>query len=589
MATSRRTQFRLSEPAPASERRRIAEELGLPEPVAALAWQRGLRDSASWSDWRRFDPAEQHDPMLLPDMDLAVDRLLFAREHDQRVLVHGDYDVDGLTGAALLLRALRSLGFSADAFVPHRERDGYGLSRRALEHVLERGFSLVVTVDCGASEGEIIEEMALRGLETVVTDHHLASDRPEALAYVNPMRPDSTYPFRNLAGSAIAYKLARALHEALGRPLPPERWLDFVALGTVADVMPLVGENRIFVRAGLREMSRLMTARPGSSGDHHPVWRALAKEAKIGQGEIGASDLAFRMAPRLNAPGRLSGARLSLDLLCSEDHAEAAQLAARVESINLERRKLEAGITEEAMQLARARIEKADEAGEALGVLALASAGWHPGVIGISAARLVDAFGLPALLTGLDAEGAGRGSGRGLPGLHLKELLDGVSEHLSRHGGHARAVGYSLAAGHAESFATALEANVPPPETAVRNIDVDLVLKPDEIDRVFLDGVEQLGPFGEGNPEPLFLLQRAIPTDYRVFGGQHLRLDFLAGGERKMNAILFARAEEMLPRVELGAETDLCFRVARDTWQRAPGDHGVSLHLQDFSPTGAAS
>ena len=581
--------FSLREAAPAGERERLALELDLPPAAAELAWQRGLRDGAGWYDWRSLDLNSQHDPSLLPDMDLAVDRLLFAREHGQSVLVHGDYDVDGLTGATIMYRALRSLGIEAKAFVPHRERDGYGLSRRAMENAAAAGCSLVVTVDCGASEGEIIEEMALRGVETIVTDHHLASERPEALAYVNPTRADSHYPFPSLAGSAIAYKVARALHEALGRFLAPERWLDFVALGTVADVMPLVGENRLLVRGGLREMSRRMTARPDAAGDAHPAWRALARAANLTPGEMSAEDLAFRFAPRLNAPGRLEGAKLSLDLLCTESADEAAELAGRVEKINSRRREVEAEITESAMAMARERIGRAAAAGETLGVLALARAGWHPGVLGISAARLVDAFHLPVLLTGLDADGAGRGSGRGLPGLHLKSLLDDVAGHLERHGGHARAVGYSLAAGEAAAFARALEERVPLADEAAATIEVDLALRPEEIDREFLDGVERIGPFGEGNPEPLFLLERVVPRDYRVFGGKHLRLDFEAAGGRRMSAILFGRAAETEGRVEIGALTDVCFRVARDTYQRAPGDHGVSLHLREFAPSGTAS
>lgn len=582
--------LRLREAPPAAELERLAAELALPCAVAALAWQRGLRDAAAWRLWRESDPAQQHDPYLLPDMDLAVDRLRFAREHGQTLLIHGDYDVDGLTGTALLLRALRGLGFNAEAFVPHRERDGYGLAPRALERAVAAGCSLLVTVDCGSSEGAAIEALALRGVDTIVTDHHLATERPEALAFVSPKRPASRYPYAELCGSALAYKLARALHEALGRPLPAETWLDFVALGTVADVVPLTGENRLLVAAGLRELSRRITARPGSTSDRHPAWRALAAVAGIPAGELSAQDLAFRLAPRLNAPGRLGSAQLALQLLLSEDGAEATALAARVESVNAERRQLEAEVTEDARSRARERLARAASAGAALGVLALADAGWPPGVLGISAARLSEEFGRPVLLAGLDTAGGARGSGRGpeTPGQDLKALLDDCAAPLVRYGGHRRAVGFSVRAGQWPDFVDALEAAAPPPLPAAP-LAADVAVAGAELDRRFLDALEQLGPFGEGNPEPLLLLRDAVAVDSRVLKGQHLRLELLLPDGAQLKVMAFGRAEELLPRLHRGLALDLCVRVGRDTYQRAPGDHGLAFQLVECAPAGGTA
>lgn len=579
--------LRLRQAPPAAELERLAAELALPRAVAVLAWQRGLRDAAAWQLWRESDPARQHDPYLLPDMDQAVDRLRFAREHGQTLLIHGDYDVDGLTGTALLLRALRGLGFNAEAFVPHRERDGYGLAPRALERAVAAGCSLLVTVDCGSSEGAAIEALALRGVDTIVTDHHLATERPEALAFVSPKRPASRYPYAELCGSALAYKLARALHEALGRPLPAEAWLDFVALGTVADVVPLTGENRLLVAAGLRELSRRLTARPGSTADRHPAWRALTAVAGIAAGELSAQDLAFRLAPRLNAPGRLGSAQLALQLLLSEDSAEAAALAARVESANAERRLLEGQVTDAARDRARERLASA---GAALGVLALADAGWPPGVLGISAARLSEEFGRPVILAGLDAAGAARGSGRGpeTPGQDLKALLDRCAAPLVRHGGHRRAVGFSVRAGGWPDFVAALEAAAPPP-AAPAPLAADVAVDPAELDRRFLDALEQLGPFGEGNPEPLLLLRDAVPVDSRVLKGQHLRLELALPGGVQLKVMAFGRAEDLSPRLHRGLALDLCLRVGRDTFRRAPGEHGLAFQLVECAPAGSAA
>ncbi len=576
--------IRLREAPPADERRRLAGELGLPEAVAALAWQRDLRDMAAWRDWQDQDPARQHDPFLLPDMDLAVDRIRFAREHGQKVLIHGDYDVDGLTGAALLRRALRELDIDARAFVPHRGKDGYGLSRRALDRALADGYSLLVTVDCGSSESAVIEDLALKGMDTVVTDHHLATELPESLAFVSPMRPDSEYPFSALCGSAIAYKLARALCESLGRPQRPERWLDYAALGTVADVMPLTGENRVLVAGGLKELSRRLTARPGSGEDCHPAWRALARVAGLRSGELSAQDLAFRLAPRLNAPGRLGSAKVALKLLCADSAEEAAGLAKRIEVINGQRRELEAEITGYARQRALTRREEAAAAGRELGVLALAGEGWHAGVLGISAARLTEEFGLPTILAGLDAEGQARGSGRGPEGSDLKGLLDGSAEFLLRHGGHRRAVGFTVSSGRWAEFAADLESKAPTVRPAGPLL-ADLELNSDELTRRFLDGVEALGPFGEGNPEPRFLVRNMVPAGTQIIKNLHLRLEMNAPGGETLRLIAFGRAEELLARIHRGTAMDICFTVSRDTFQRQPGEHGLSLQFVEFCPS----
>ncbi len=580
--------IRLREAPSEAERRRLAAELGLPGAVAALAWQRELRDLSTWRQWLDQDPARQHDPFLLPDMDLAVDRIRFAREHGQKVLIHGDYDVDGLTGASLLRRALRELGIDAKAFVPHRDKDGYGLSRRALDHALADGYSLLVTVDCGSSESAVIEQLAMKGMDTVVTDHHLATELPESLAFVSPMRPDSEYPFPALCGSAIAYKLARALFESLGRPQRPERWLDYAALGTVADVMPLTGENRVLVAGGLKEMSRRLTARQGSHEDCHPAWRALAKVAGLGADELSARDLAFRLAPRLNAPGRLGSARLALRLLCSDDSAEAAKLADRIETINTQRRELEAEITASARKGALARREEAAATGTELGVLALVGADWHSGVLGISAARLTEEFGLPTILAGLDEDGQARGSGRGPQGSDLKGMLDGSAEFLLRHGGHRRAVGFTVHAGRWAEFAADLEMKAPPPPPS-GPLFADLELRAAELDRPFLDAVETLGPFGEGNPEPRFLVRNAVPVGTQIIKSRHLRLEMVAPGGETLRLIAFGRAEELLARMDRGAALDLCFTVSRDTFQRKPGEHGLSLQFVEFCPSGDGS
>ncbi len=554
-----------------------------------LAWQRGIH---SLEDWRRFtdlDPAaDLVDPWLLPDMEKAVARLQLAMERGEDVMVHGDYDADGLTGTAILVRALRGLGLDARPFAPLRDKDGYGLSRRALENAADKGVPLLVSVDCGSSDGELIAEFAARGVESIITDHHLAGELPQAHAFVSTQRPDSGYPHRDLSGSAIAYKLAHALYDRLGRKLDPERWLDFAALGTVGDVMPLTGENRCIVAGGLREIARRMTARPGCSHDGHPVWKALAARSGIRLGELSATDLAFRMAPRLNAAGRIADPRLALDILLTDDEVEADRLARELDAINLRRQSMEAHLTAEAREQAARQVAEAEAAGRSMGILVLAAEGWHPGLVGISAARMVDEFGMPAILLSVDKKGGAMGSGRGVEGLDLKCLLDGVEEELLRHGGHQRAVGLAVKPGRLDAFRTKLQAALPeaPPSLPVT---ADLMLDPEGADRPFLDALEKLGPFGEANPEPLILMKGMTPTAYREIRGSHFKLSFESGSGGRFEAIAFNGAARFVPRFEKGVDTQLLVRLGRDTFRRAPGEHGINFLLEDFLPAEVAS
>jgi len=574
--------IQLRERPSAEERRRLAAELGLPQGVAVLAWQRGIRDGESWRRFTDLDPAaDLIDPWLLPDMDKAVARLQESLERGEPLLVHGDYDADGLTGTAILVRAFRCLGMDARPFAPLRDKDGYGLSRRAFENAATKGVPLLVSVDCGSSDGELIGEFAARGVASIITDHHLAGELPEALAFVSAQRSDSRYPHRNLSGSAIAYKLAHAFYEKLGHKLEPERWLDFAALGTVGDVMPLIGENRCIVAGGLREIARRMTARRGCEQGGHPVWKALAGRSGLRIGEVSATDLAFRIAPRLNAAGRIADPRLALDILLSDSEEQAEALARELDQINLRRQNLEGRLTAEAREQALERIRSADDRGGELGILVLAGDSWHPGLVGISAARMVDEFGLPAILLSIDGEGGALGSGRGVDGLDLKALLDGVKEELVRYGGHRRAVGLAVKPGRLEAFREKLQALMPeaPAPSPAR---ADLAIEPESVDRPFLDALEKLGPFGEANPEPRLLLSGVLPVAYREIRGSHFKLQFESRAGGRFEAIAFNGAGRFVPRFAKGVETDLLVRLGRDTFRRHPGEHGVSLLLEEF-------
>ena len=589
MPHQRPSGIRLKEQPTAEEAASLAAELDLPQGVAILAWQRGILDKDAWRRFTDLDPAaDLIDPRLLPDMDKAVERLQLALERGESLLVHGDYDADGLTGTAILIRAFRGLGMDARPFTPTRDKDGYGLSRRALENMAEKRIPLLVSVDCGSSDSELIGEFAGRGIESIITDHHLAGELPEALAFVSTQRPSSEYPHSNLSGSAIAYKLAHAFYKKLGRKLEPECWLDFAALGTVGDVMPLVGENRCIVAGGLREIARRMTARKGCDQWGHPAWKALAGRSGLRIGEVSASDLAFRIAPRLNAAGRISDPRLALDILLTDDEAEADRLARELDQINIHRQSLEARLTIEAREQATAQVKAAKAESGGLGILVLAGKNWHPGLVGISSARMVDEFGVPAILLSLDENGAALGSGRGVEGLDLKSLLDGVEEELDRYGGHQRAVGLAVKPGRLDAFREKLQAllpvsPIPTPLTA------DLAIEPEVADRGFLDSLEKLGPFGEANPEPRILMRGVLPTGYREIRDSHFKLQFETPAGERFEAIAFNGAARFVPRFEKGVESDLLIRLGRDTFRRAPGEYGVSFMLEEFLPLEVSS
>ena len=571
--------YRIREQPPAGELAELAGSLNLPVSIAALAWQRGIRTRAEWDAFSSHASLDLHDPHLLPDMDKALQRLHLAIDRKEKVMVHGDYDVDGLTGTAILIRAFRELGLDARPFIPARGKDGYGLSKRALGNAIDKEVSLLVSVDCGSSDGESICEVSQKGLDVIVTDHHLCADLPDACAFVSTQRTDSEYPHKNLSGSAIAYKLAHALFESLGRKQDPERWLDLAALGTVADVMPLRGENRRIVAGGLREMSRRMTAPRGSSASL-PAWSALQGRQKGGIRELNTGDLAFRLAPRLNAPGRMGDANISLNLLLSDSEKEAETLAREINRQNKNRQEVEARITAEARELALEKIRTSKAAGRNPGILVLCKEGWSRGILGISAARLVDEFNIPAILLAPDENGCASGSGRGVEGCDLKASLDEVAEHLARHGGHPRAVGLSVKAGELEELVRKLESQLPPPCTRPRP-QADVELKLEDADRPFLDALELLEPFGEGNPEPCFLVRAAVAQDRKVIQGKHLKLVFSQGGSKK-EAIAFNGSSRLLPRFEKGVEIDLLLRIVRDTFNRKAGEHSIGFHLVDF-------
>jgi single-stranded-DNA-specific exonuclease len=525
-----------------ADARAIAEALGLAEPVAVALVRRGYR---SVEAARAFlEASEEHDPFEFEGMAEAVARVRSAVEAGARITVHGDYDVDGICATAILVRCLRELGADCDWYIPDRLADGYGLTVGAVEALAARGTSLLLTVDCGITCPDEIVAARAAGLDAIVTDHHQPGDRLPECPVLHP--GISGYPCPDLCAAGVAYKLAVALRgpEAVAEDL------DLVALATVADLVPLRGENRALVRRGLAEARR--ARRPGM--------RALMEVAAARPERLDEGDIAFRLAPRINAAGRLYRADAGVELMLTEDPRRAEGIAAELERANRDRRAVEAEVLAGAERALRELpADQADAPG-----LVLAGEGWHPGVVGIVASRLAERLWRPVVLVGLDEEGRGRGSGRSIPGFDLLAALRDCEEHLARYGGHRAAAGVELERGRVEGFRESFSraaARALDPGDLVRTEVVDAVVGGESLGHEVAEQLERLGPFGSGNPVVRLLVPGARIADVSPMGdrGRHARFSLRSG-----------------PRGALG----VAFGVNGELESAAAEPHDVSVRLE---------
>jgi single-stranded-DNA-specific exonuclease len=506
-----------------AEARALSDELGLSRPVAVTLVRRGYRTPAEARAFLAAD--ESHPPEMFEGMDEVVGLVLGAIEAGERITVHGDFDVDGVSATTLMISTLRELGADCDWLIPDRIADGYGLSSENVAKLAERGTGLLITVDCGITAVEQVKQAQELGMEVIVTDHH---QRDEELPPCLILHPEvSDYPFPSLCGTAVAWKLACALRE--GRE--PDKDLDLVALATVADVVPLIGENRSLVKRGLAEIRR--TGRVGL--------RALMEASKCDPSRLDESDLGFRLAPRINAAGRLYRADAGVELLLTDDETRAKQIAEELGRANSERRATEREVDAAAEA---ARRELPDELKEANG-LVLAGEGWHPGVVGIVASRLVERHHRPVVVISLDGEGGGRGSGRSISGFDLHAALDACSEHLESFGGHKAAAGLSIKAENVEAFRAAFAAHageVLSDEDLKRTERIDAMVGGVGLGLDLAEELKQLAPFGMGNPGVRLMVPSARVTDVRTMGeeGKHSRFSLHSGSHRALG-VAFGR------------------------------------------------
>lgn len=546
----------------------LAEGGEIPTLVAKLLCVRGIASREEMKKFLSPSLADLSDPFLLKGMDRAVDRLALARQRGETVCIHGDYDVDGVTSVALLLAFLKAVGFQAVYVIPLRLEEGYGLSTEGVDEAARRGATVLITVDCGITSLREAEYCRRQAIDLIVTDHHTPGEiLPQAVAVINPLQPGCNAPFRHLAGVGLAFKLALALRSRLrsdglfasgGEP-NLRHYLDLAALGTIADLVPLRGENRIIAAFGLKELND--SGRVGI--------RALKRVAAVA-GPVGCGDVGFRLAPRLNAAGRLDDAKRGVELLLSVDPEESAIIAAELDAANRERQEIEKEILSDAL----ARAQSSVSAGRT--AIVIASDGWHPGVIGIVASRVVEAFHRPTILISLQ-DGVGKGSGRSIPSLHLYDAIAACSEHLLKFGGHRQAAGLTVDEETLEAFITSFDDVVAgrlTEDDLTPVLHVDAELTPREISPELVRLTNSLRPFGMGNPEPLFMLRGVTVVQARVLKDTHLKLKLKADG-RQFEAIGFGMAGKGLD----SGLVDIAFVPELNVWN---GRESLQLRLKDI-------
>jgi len=551
----------------------LVRELGLSPLITRILESRDICDPDHARRYLSPSLRDLHNPFLMQDMNKAVDRIIRAIHHNERMVVYGDYDADGITSVVVLLHFLRLIHPGSTYYIPDRITEGYGLNRPAVERFRSEGISLIITVDCGISDHGPIAYARQLGMDTIILDHHeISGALPEAVAAVNPNRMDCRFPFKHLAAVGIVFNFLIALRGALRREgfwrncIYPnlKEYLDLVALGTIGDIAPLVDENRIFVKIGLDLITE----------DKRVGLRALKLVSGIEHQVVDSDKASFALIPRINATGRIASASDAVDLLLSENQDQAEELARKLDGFNRKRQVMEKAIFHELL----GKVGNLYEAGE-IGPLVFASPGWHPGVIGIVASRLVERFGRPAILISLK-DGIGKGSGRSVSAFNIYEGLKRCESLLLSYGGHRYAAGISIREGDIPSFSVRLREilrdNDPAIDfTACTTIDAQCSLT--DITPEFLSQVEKLAPFGSRNPEPILCVRNVSMVSPSIVGNNHLKMRINGDGVSR-NSIWFSKGQFLQDLSS--AMLDIVFTPQMNTWN---GSSDIQLKMKDIA------
>ena len=543
----------------------LSETFGVTPLFAQLLVNRGITSSEDARVFLFGDISSCHDPMLMKDMDKAVERIKKAVEKKEKILIYGDYDVDGVTSVALLADIFKEMGAEFETFIPNRIDDGYGLNIQAVSVALEDNVKLIVTVDCGINSCEEVKFAAERGIDVIITDHHeeRISDKPNACAIVDPHQKDCKYPFKHLAGVGVAYKLARALMK--GREDIADRHLDLVAMGTIADVMPLVGENRILAKSGLKSLR--------GTGKHGI--KALMEVAGVDQENITCRQIGFALGPRINAMGRIGSAGIALDLLMSSDRQGAWELACRLDSENKNRQGIQKDILKHALDKIKTEVDLKEE-----NIIVLADEAWHPGIVGIVASKITEEFSRPAILIALDGD-EGKGSGRSVAGFDLLEAVGGAGRHLVGFGGHKQACGIRIKSENIDLFRkdlnTSFKLDAQDSDMSEPELKVDLRIPLSHIGLKLVNELKLLMPYGPGNEEPVFstggISVKSVPRNIGASGFKFLA----ACGSQTCEAITFRKSQ--VTRPVRGDVIDLAYAPSVNRWA---GIETIQLNIKDL-------
>ncbi len=543
--------------------RKLQEKYKLNNLLATILVNRGIDDEEKIRQFLEPTRQDFYNPYLMKDMEIAVERIIKAIKNQEKVIIYGDYDVDGITSTTVLKKFLKDLGLEVSYYIPNRLNEGYGLNKTAIEKIVNEGYSLMITVDCGISGIEEIDYANSLGLEVIVTDHHEPGEfLPNALAVVDNKRKDSTYPFRDLAGVGVAFKLCQAIGMKLG--LKEEtylKYLDIVCVGTISDIVPLVDENRVITKLGL-----LLVRQTRNMG-----LKSIINSS--GYSKIDSNTISFGVAPRINACGRMGKAEEALELLLSTDIYKVNELTKKLNEHNKERQEIEKSIYESAIE----KIEK--EHIDKNRTIVVGGEGWHHGVIGIVSSKITDMYFKPSILLSFEEDGTGKGSGRSIPGFDLHKALTKCQDSLEKFGGHSMAVGVTIRKEKLEDFRQEFEkiAEEEKIEDIVPVLNVDAKIDLNSVDKEMIESLKQLEPFGEANKMPIFAFKNLKIDSIRALSeGKHLKLT-LKEDNRIINAIGFNMGN-LAEEYRIGDKIDLAGVLEINTFN---GVDNLQINIKD--------
>ncbi len=534
--------------------RNLAQQLEVPRSIARVLFNRGIDNVEDVNKFLKPAMDQLHDPFLMKDMDKAVNRLIMALRERESIMIYGDYDVDGITSTSALYLFLKDMGGDVSFYIPNRASEGYGISKGGIGAAKDRGCSLILSVDCGITSVEEVELARNFGIDMIISDHHEPAETlPAAVAVIDPKRPDCEYPFKDLAGVGVAFKLAQGLLQELELDSSyAEKYLDLVAIGSAADIVPLIGENRVFTKLGLEKLN----------ADGLDGVITLIETAGFHPGRIEVGQIIYGLAPRINAVGRLGKASPAVELLVTRNHSKALKIANLLEEENKRRKQIDSKTLIEALSIIDKEYKPEQDS-----VIVLAGEGWHSGVIGIVASRIIERFFRPTVMISIE-NGIGKGSARSIPNFDLHSALRACADLFEQFGGHKYAAGLTIKPENIQEFKRRFNEvawETIQPDDLVRKIYIDDEINIDIIDPRLVKLIKKLAPFGPRNPNPLFVSRNMkIIGEPRVVGNNHLKFKVSQNG-RVMDAIAFNRGDE-IDRLIDNRYIDLVYNIDENYW-----------------------